>query len=173
LLLVVALLAVMLAGYSALLREQRKLTKAKRDLGRLGVSVAGDVQTLAFQEDRYAESRLAQIAPVLNECGGPETLFVTDSRLSDEQMSIIASWPRLKQLFLASTGMGDEGARRLAASPSLEEIDIIDLPISDAGLEALAKCPSLKKLRVYQTSVSTQCAERLRGERSELLIVVE
>ena len=66
------------------------------------------------------------------------------SKITDEQLELVAGFGHLTDLSLEQTKIGDKGLAHLAGLAKLEWLNLYRTQVGDAGLEHLAKLPRLQ-----------------------------
>ena len=107
--------------------------------------------------------------------GSPVTqIDLTNSRVTDENLVVVARNTRLKLLLLDSTPITNAGLSNLKGITELLGLSLKDTKITDAGLVHLKELKSLQILSLSNTMVTVAGIESLKGmPRLKTLIVSE
>jgi len=83
-------------------------------------------------------------------------------QITDQGMSAIKEWKRLKRLNLRGTRISDGTLEIVSHLPQLEALDIANAPVTDNGLDSLMTLINLKELSVGRRRESDNEVEVLR-----------
>jgi hypothetical protein len=82
-------------------------------------------------------------------------LDLTESRITDSGLELIASLPRLERLYLTSVvHVTDSGLRHVTKCQSLRELCILDTSVTDEGIGHLKGLKNLERLRIGSPDMS-------------------
>ena len=84
--------------------------------------------------------------------------------ITDEGLSALKTWKRLKRLDLEGTKVTDSTLRHLSALNSLEALNIGSVLVTDAGLEALTSLTNLKELTLGGNKLTDAGLQTLRQQ---------
>src|SRR5580700_6605674 len=82
--------------------------------------------------------------------------------ITDQGISALKTWKRLKRLDLEGTKVTDSTLRHLSALTSLEELNIGFVLVTDAGLEALTSLTNLRELNLGGNKLTDAGLQALR-----------
>jgi len=92
-----------------------------------------------------------------------EELDISNTRLSPGSLTALAkACPQLKDLNLADTKLTDADMKVVASFPNLTKLDLSRNPISDRSIDALLKMKKLVKLDLRKTNMTPAVRGRLR-----------
>lgn len=100
-------------------------------------------------------------------------LDLTRTRVTDDELQHIATFPNLNKLELARTSVSNEALAHLQALPALESLSVYGTSISDDGLKHLESIKTLKKLYTYESGVTKSGADALQSKLPDLEIVMD
>jgi hypothetical protein len=73
---------------------------------------------------------------------------------------------------LQNTGLTDEGLLAIRDLEFLEVLNIFGDPVTDAGLANLGTLPALKRLYAWQTGITPNAVDSLRGVLPRLEVIL-
>ena len=113
----------------------------------------------AHTKNGVTDEQLAVLAKA-----GPAVAFLdlTGSGITDKQLHVLKSFPRLQRLHLERTPIGDAGLPAIAACANLEYLNLTGTAVTDAGLAALKPLKAVREIYVWQSKVTPAGAEALR-----------
>jgi Leucine-rich repeat (LRR) protein len=82
--------------------------------------------------------------------------------ITDEGISVLKTWKRLKRLDLEGTKITDSALQHLSALSSLESLNISSVLVTDAGTEALTSLTNLKELTLGGNKLTDAGLQPLR-----------
>ncbi|MHC4115901.1 MAG: hypothetical protein ACYSWO_00190 [Planctomycetota bacterium] len=91
-----------------------------------------------------------------------EGLLLSDTPVSDTDLSHLVCLKKLKYLYIPNTAITDAGLVHLARLKSLESLDLNNTKVTDEGLTALRNLPNLRRIDVLNTGVTMQGLERFK-----------
>lgn len=100
-------------------------------------------------------------------------LHLSDFRLRDADMEIIASLPNLVKLNVSKNPITDDGVRSLMSLSHLEYLNLYGTDISDSVLLDLLTLKNLKELYLWNTRTARQVIDSLSKTRPEVKIINE
>ena len=125
--------------------------------------------SVLHQLDRLCELNLSD-TPVTDEClsklASHRTLRRLDlhnAKITDAGIQHLAGLPQLERLWLSCTQVGDAGMAHLRGHPSLNDLDLAYTKITDAALAHLATMPRLAELDLTRTTVTEKGLAELEG----------
>lgn len=138
--------------------------EAIEQLEKLGAQVHtrrdGSVRFIDFFGVRTVDGAV----PHLIKLESVETLVLSGTDVTDEQLACVKSMPQLRVLALSSTRISDEGLAHLASISNLETLNLDDCDgFTDAGLAHIAVHKSLEKLHMNHTKITDEGIEHLLG----------
>jgi hypothetical protein len=68
-----------------------------------------------------------------------ETLLIGGTRVTDDGLAILASFPRLRKVSLFDTAVTDAGMKHLAGLPQLEVLLVAKSRVTDAGIAEIKR----------------------------------
>jgi Leucine-rich repeat (LRR) protein len=121
--------------------------------------VLGSLQTLYLSNTQVSDAGLAQLAGL----GSLQRLDLSNTQVSDAGLAQLAGLGSLQRLDLSNTQVSDAGLAHLAGLGSLQTLDLRETQVSDAGLAHLAGLGSLQTLDLSSTQVSDAGLVHLAG----------
>lgn len=104
------------------------------------------------KETQFSDSDI----PLLANLPGLERIWVENSQITDQGVSVLSQMPRLTDFHLAGCSLLTDEAIRSLAHPNLRTLDISSGPrITDAGIRALHNCTQLQELGLSETGISS------------------
>lgn len=97
-------------------------------------------------------------------------LDLSDTRVTDAGLAVVAQLVHLTRLHLEQTGVGDGGLVHLKGLRYLEYLNLYGTAVTDAGLDPLAALPELKRLYLWQTAVTEDGLRRFREQRPDVQV---
>lgn len=89
-------------------------------------------------------------------------LRLTDTKIGDSALQVVAQLPQLTRLQLEHTAITDAGLPVLADCRQLKYLNLVGTKISDKGVMALQKNKALRELFIYQTAVTPAAIGQLQ-----------
>ena len=86
------------------------------------------------------------------------SLSLDDTDFTDEQLSVLTSFPNLNRLRLNGTRVSARTVASLASLRHLESLNLYDTGVDDEIFSALASYPSLRRLYLWQSAVTPAAA---------------
>jgi hypothetical protein len=138
-----------------------------------GVNEPGPSGKAALQEAKTGNAKAA-IAYV-QRLGGtverkldaaPDTVIGVDlhgTRVTDKDLEIMRSFPKLQKLNLYATPVTDAGMRSLDQLTGLQVLYLNATEVGDTGLACLCKLPALRELGLHRTRVTDEGLRPLQG----------
>ena len=83
-------------------------------------------------------------------------------QITDEGMSAIKGWKRLKRLNVRGTRITDSTLEHAASAPALESLDVGYAQVTDVGLDHLATLTNLKELSIGGNKITDAGLQALR-----------
>jgi uncharacterized membrane protein/mono/diheme cytochrome c family protein len=80
-------------------------------------------------------------------------LKLSDTKITDSSISLIAQFTHLTRLQLDSTGITDKGLKNLASLTELQSLNLVGTKITASGLLSLKDLKALQSVFVYKTSI--------------------
>ena len=81
-------------------------------------------------------------------------VWLTGTDADDDDMQIVARFPKLRYLNLVGMQLTDEGVKRLTGLSNLEALDAYNTAITDAGVASLANLTALSHLLIGKTKIT-------------------
>jgi len=100
-------------------------------------------------------------------------LFLSDTKVTDAGMTMLAELRSLEVLELNGTSVGDEGVAQLASLPKLRTLALQKTALTDRGLEHLETVRSLQTLYVGGTKVTAAGVASLQKKLPNCKITVD
>ena len=98
-------------------------------------------------------------------------LNLSDTKITDDDLKVIAQFPNLSRLRLENNEVTDAGILHLTVLSHLESLNLYNNRITDAGLILLEKLPALTRVYLWKTDVTEDGISKLRANRPEVEIV--
>lgn len=89
-----------------------------------------------------------------------ESLYLRDSAVDDDAITILARFPKLQQLGLVNSPVSDHGLCRLAQMKTLKELYLQKTNVTESGVAALRTCRPDMKVEVALSNL-TECGSEL------------
>ena len=89
-------------------------------------------------------------------------LDLSDTKITDASMAVIASFTRLTRLNISNTAVTDAGMASLKPLTNIDYLAAHSTAVSDASLETLKGLRKLKNVFLWKTRVSSSSAETLQ-----------
>jgi hypothetical protein len=119
-------------------------------------------------DQRDTPDTLAHLARWVGRSSLEEMTF-EDCRLGTADLSLLSSFPSLRELNLNGARFPLEGLRSLAAALSIEELVLSRVPVADDDLLPLALLPQLRRLEIFSTRVHGRSLAHFTGLRRLVL----
>lgn len=105
---------------------------------------------------------------------GPAIAFLdlAGSGITDKQLRVLKSLPRLQRLHLERTPVSDAGVAAIAECSGLTYLNLTGTAVSDAGLPALRPLTGLRDVYLWQSKATPAGAEGLRKLLPEAQVVL-
>lgn len=91
------------------------------------------------------------------------SLHLTDTKIGDDHLLLVAAVPEVASLNLRGTVITDAGLAHLAGLKSLRKLHLERTAVTDAGLQHLAGLENLEYLNLYGTKTTDAGLESLAG----------
>lgn len=91
--------------------------------------------------------------------------------VTDEDLKLIANWPRICMISLRGTNISDAGLAHLKPLTELRDLTLAETRITDAGLAHLREFKSLQNLDLMGTRVTAAGIRELQAALPELKVV--
>ena len=143
-----------LVQYRQLHEAEQKAADALTQRGLLVISEEPDkcVSSVNFC-GKAAGADAIELLPALYRL---QSLTLSHSKITDEQLVCVSHMPQLSSLVLAGTPIGDDGLLHLQGLRNLEALHLSGTKVTDAGLARLAALHSLAILNLSDTQVTDQ-----------------
>ena len=117
------------------------------------ISKDGKVIELDFSHSDLTAGnvRLERLAPI---AGNINVLDLSRTKISDNDLAVLAGMKHLARLILSRTDTTDAGLVHLKDLPDLEYINIYQTKVTDAGLKNFENLKKLRKLYAWQSMVT-------------------
>jgi hypothetical protein len=140
------------------------------DAGIDGIARLTGLTQLALSRTRVTADGLAGLAPL----AALERLWIKGLAVDDAAISaLVARHPLLEVLSIADTGVGDAAVVELAGLGQLASLDLEGTPVTDGCLPTLIGMTNLRQVNLRGTGVTGHGVERLRHDRSDLLVAAD
>jgi len=83
-------------------------------------------------------------------------LYAAETRITDDDLALVARLPDLQALYLSRTQITDKGLAHLAGMSSLQHLALDSTRITDAGIQHLRTLPALKSLCLVDTNLTDE-----------------
>jgi len=127
--------------------------------GAVEVPAKGRIQLEIEKESRVDLGSLGR-----TEMAAIASVDASDSKVSDDDLALIAALKNLQELDLTNTGVTDAGLQHLTRMRSLEKLWLDGTKVTDQGLNALKQLPNLIKVSFTSTEVSDSSIISLKEE---------
>lgn len=113
----------------------------------------------------------------LGALGQPEmsaivSIDASDSKISDDQLALVAALKNLQELDLSNTSVSNAGMQHLTRLKNLEKIWLDGTAVTDEGLSVLAQLPRLKKVSCANTSINDSAVISLKDQAKDCQFVL-
>lgn len=98
-------------------------------------------------------------------------LNLSNSKITDELVSILGSFDHLTRLDLNSNPISETALTNLENLDHLESINIYNTKVGDSGLESLKKIYSLKRIYLWQSDITEEGIQKLKDSNPDLEVV--
>ena len=106
-----------------------------------------------------------ELGPVLVE------LDLSSTRITNQGVTALVGFDRLKRVSLKDTEVSDPSARILSSLPSLEIANFFETRLGDAGLLVLSESTSLQRIYAGNSRVTAEGVQSAETLRPELTII--
>jgi len=98
-------------------------------------------------------------------------LNLADTKITDDDLKVIAQFPNLSRLRLENNEVTDVGIQHLTVLSHLESLNLYNNRITDAGLLLLEKLPALTRVYLWKTDITQDGISKLSANRPEMEII--
>ncbi len=118
---------------------------------------------------RIGDKEIAQLSAL-----GPNIseLDLGKTKITDQTLTLLATFPRLTKLSLAETTITDTGLAQLSKLPHLQHLNLHSTAVSDASLRPLSTFKKLNRLYLWQTKVTPEKAALLEKALPRSTIII-
>ena len=100
-------------------------------------------------------------------------LDLSRTKVTDDDLAIIAKYPILHNLELSHTEIGDTGVEHLANMKYLDSLNLYNTKVGSEGLKSLYGIKSLKKVFAFDSGISKDDAKSAEEQIAGLTVVID
>lgn len=116
------------------------------------------------------DKEVALLAPL---AGNITELDLSDTKITDESLKVIAKMPKLTWLALNNTQVGDTGMEELKALQHLAWLNLHSTQVSDSGLSSLSGLKKLRRVYAWKSRITSTGAAAAQKATPELKVTLE
>ena len=114
-----------------------------------------------------------QVAKLLPLAANITDLNLSDTKITDEALKVIAKFTRLTRLNLSNTAVTDAGIAHLKPLANLSYLNLHSTDVSDTALTSLTGLRKLRNVYLWKTRVTPDTAGKFQKSIPELSVEME